>query len=90
MQEVNSPVLQALFQRRSIRKYTDAPLSRDDLVTMLEAARWAPSGSNRQPWRFLVMLQGDKRKDAISGLCAYKHIIDAAGALILVVTDQQA
>ncbi len=90
MQEVNSPVLQAIFQRRSIRKYTDAPVSRDDLVTMLEAARWAPSGSNRQPWRFLVMMQGDKRKDALSDMCAYKHIIDAAGALILVVTDQEA
>jgi nitroreductase len=41
--------------RRSIRNYTDTPVSEDDLWTILEAARQAPSGENYQPWRFTVV-----------------------------------
>jgi len=48
--------LLALIQsRRSIRRFADRPVSRDDLARLLEAARWAPSNHNRQPWRFLVL-----------------------------------
>ena len=48
--------LVALMQgRRSIRRFANRPVSRDDLNRLLEAARWAPSNHNRQPWRFLVL-----------------------------------
>jgi hypothetical protein len=39
--------------RRSIRDYADTPVSEEDLHTILEAARQAPSGENYQPWRLL-------------------------------------
>jgi nitroreductase len=41
--------------RRSVRHYTPAPVSEEDLFTILEAARWSPSGENAQPWRFIVV-----------------------------------
>ena len=44
-----NPVLEALHERRSIRKYTDEPVSREDLTAILQAGRWAPSGLNNQP-----------------------------------------
>ena len=90
MQEINSPVLQAIFQRRSIRSFTPDPVSRDALVTILEAARWAPSGKNRQPWRFQVLLQGDERKNAVAGISKYTSILNSAAALIVVVADKEA
>lgn len=90
MQEINSPVLQAIFQRRSIRNFTPDTVSRDALVTILEAARWAPSGKNRQPWRFQVLLQGDERKNAVAGISKYTSILNSAAALIVVVADKEA
>ena len=46
------PVIQ---QRRSIRRYTAEPVPRDVLQKLLDAAIWAPSPHNRQPWRLAVV-----------------------------------
>ncbi len=43
--------------RRSIRKYSDRPVPDEVLGRILEAVRIAPSGSNRQPWKFIVVRQ---------------------------------
>lgn len=48
-------LLLLLRSRRSIRQFVNRPVGRDDLNRILEAARWAPSNHNRQPWRFLVL-----------------------------------
>ncbi len=46
----------AIRERRSIRKYKpDAPIPREDIEAMVEAGRWAPSSTNIQPWRFIVV-----------------------------------
>ncbi len=41
--------------RRSIRSYTAEPVPREDIERMVEAASWAPSGSNTQNWRFVAV-----------------------------------
>jgi len=48
---------EAIRKRRSVRKYTDQPVSREQIQALLDAAVLAPSGSNAQPWTFVV-LQG--------------------------------
>ena len=49
--------------RRSIRKYSSKEVPRDILFNILEAARWAPSAHNAQPWRFIVITERSlKRK----------------------------
>lgn len=48
-------LLKLIKQRRSIRHYTDQPVSHETIVQLLEAAVWAPSAHNRQPWRFAVI-----------------------------------
>ncbi len=48
-------LLTTIKTRRAIRKYTDRPVPRETIETILEAARWAPSSHNRQPWRFAVL-----------------------------------
>ena len=55
--------------RRSIRRYTDEPVSEEHLDMILEAARQAPSGENAQPWRFIVVSDPATRKQlgAIAG-----------------------
>lgn len=44
----------AIYGRRSVRKYTDRSISDGDLNQILEAGTWAPSGVNLQPWYFVV------------------------------------
>jgi nitroreductase len=48
-------LLKAIRERRSIRRYEREPVSLDDLKLLVEAARWAPSGSNLQPWKFVIV-----------------------------------
>jgi nitroreductase len=48
-------VLEAIHNRRSIRSYKPDPPEERDIQTVLDAARWAPSWSNTQCWRFIVV-----------------------------------
>jgi nitroreductase len=48
-------LLELIQARRSIRRFSDRAVSREDIVCLLEAARWAPSNHNRQPWKFIVI-----------------------------------
>ncbi len=43
------------FRRHSKRSFLDKPVPEDALLRILEAARWAPSANNNQPWRFIVV-----------------------------------
>ena len=53
-------LLEGISTTRAIRRYTDEPVTDEQLATMLHAATRAPSGSNRQPFRFLVLRDGPK------------------------------
>ena len=48
-------VYEAVTSRRSVRGFTDEPVSRQLLERVLSAAAWSPSGSNIQPWNIYVM-----------------------------------
>jgi nitroreductase len=49
-------------QRRSIRSFTDEPVSEEHLLTILRAANQAPSAHNQQSWKFVV-IRGDRKKE---------------------------
>jgi len=48
------PILDLIRQRWSPRAFADRPVEHEKLLSILEAARWAPSSSNEQPWSYLV------------------------------------
>jgi nitroreductase len=48
-------LMDAILTRRSIRKYTDQPVSEDLVTDLLRAAMAAPSAGNQQPWQFVVV-----------------------------------
>jgi len=50
-----SDILEHIFGRRSIRKYTDQAVSRQDIIRLLQAGMASPSASNRRPWEFIVV-----------------------------------
>ncbi len=57
-------LLEGLSTTRAIRRYTDEPVPPEALRAMLFAATRAPSGSNRQPFRFLVLTDGPRAAEA--------------------------
>jgi len=59
----------ALISRRSIRSFQNKPVPSDLMRRILEAARWAPSGSNIQPWKVHV-LNGDARRKYTDAMIA--------------------
>lgn len=61
---VRDLVMDVIFKRRSVRKFTDEPVSEEDIKFIVEAGRWAPSGENSQGWRFVVI----KDKEIINKL----------------------
>lgn len=65
-------ILDAMRGRHSVRAYLDKPVARETIVSILEAARWAPSGVNAQPWHVAVVQGGIKNKITEALLAARK------------------
>jgi nitroreductase len=54
--------LETMWSRRSVRKYKPDPIPEEHLMLILEAARRAPTGANRQNWRMIVVTDPDLRQ----------------------------
>lgn len=50
---------EVVLARRSVRRFLPDPVPEEDVLEILECARWAPSDTNQQPWRFLVIADRD-------------------------------
>jgi nitroreductase len=74
-------ILNIIRQRRSIRRYKRGMPKERDIRKILEAGRWAPSGLNNQPWRFLVIKDKDKR-DGLGSFTKYAYLIKNAPVVI--------
>lgn len=62
-------MLKEIQNRKSTRSFADKPVSDEQVLDLLEAARLAPSGSNTQPWQFIVA----RSKEVREKLCAANH-----------------
>lgn len=82
------PIDSQFIERWSPRAFTGEALPEYDLRTMFEAARWAPSSSNLQPWRFLYALAGTPDFDRFLALLHEGNRVWAknAGALVILVS----
>ncbi len=75
--------LKAIRKRRSVRKFTGDVVPRADLVKIVDAGRLAATGSNRQPWDFIVVTN----REMLDQLCVVGKWMRKAGAIIAVVLD---
>lgn len=71
-------MMEAIQRRRSIRKFKPDPVPDELINQILEAARLAPSGTNRQPWRFQIV-KDPALKEKILSEAAFgaKHVLEA-------------
>lgn len=79
-------IMSNIINRRSIRAYTSKKIDRTDIIQILTAASWAPSGNNLQPWRFSVITSAELIKQ-LSSLTIYHNWVQSAPCLIAVFLD---
>ena len=70
-------VFEAIKKRKSVRSYFDKPVEEEKLLKILEAARLAPSASNRQEWRFVIVRDKAKRAELSKAAKGQKFLEDA-------------
>jgi nitroreductase len=77
--------LETIWARRSIRRYQPQPIPESDLHLILEAARKAPTGSNRQNWAMVVVRDAALRQQ-MGHACHDQTWMADAGAILVLVT----
>ncbi len=82
-------LLEGIYTRRSIRQYTDQPVDRDQVIEIIRAGMWAPSGLNNQPWRFVIIRSTEVRRK-LASLTRYHTVIETAQVCIAVFIDKSA
>ena len=86
-------LLDLIKKRRSVRKYLDKPILRDDIVKCIEAAMLAPSACNSQPWKFIIVdnqsLKNEICEKAFSGIYSMNKFASSAPILIVVVSEKE-
>lgn len=80
-------VLEAIKTRRSIRNYSEKKVSEKEILEILEAGRWAPSGLNNQPWKFIIAANPEI-KQKIAEQTKYSDTINSAPLIIAVFLDK--
>ncbi len=76
-------LLNEIRKRRTVRAFRSEPVEEDKIEAVLEAGRWAPSGKNTQPWRFVVVRSEEKRKQ-LGELVPQRDMIATAPVTIVV------
>ena len=84
--------LDLIQKRRSVRRYSDRPVVKEDILKCLEAARLAPSACNSQPWHFIVIdepeLKARVAERIFSGLYSMNRFAKEAPVLVAVVSEK--
>lgn len=86
--EAEYPVDDIFINRWSPRAMSGEPVSKEELMSLFEAARWAPSSFNNQSWRFLYSLKDSSTWDTFFGLLmeGNQSWVKNAGALIVIIS----
>ena len=82
-------LLQLIKTRRSVRSFTAEPVSHAQIEKILDAGRWAPSGKNTQPWRFVVVESAGKR-EALAKLAPQARMIATAPVTLAILCNRDA
>ncbi len=81
-------IQELLLNRRSIRKYKDQKINKDDMNNILQAAMYAPSAMNLQPWQFIVIDDKVVLTETIKSI-PHAEMLKQSAAAILVCGDKE-
>ncbi len=89
--QATHPIESQFLDRSSPRAFSGKKLTPQNIEQIVEAARWAPSASNKQPWHFAYAINGDANWDAFSTIPneGNRRWCLSAGALLVVLSDKE-
>jgi nitroreductase len=89
--KADHPINPIFLMRWSPRSMSGEKVSDEDLLSLFEAAKWAPSSYNNQPWRFIYAKKGDENWEGYLGLLVPANQLWAkkAGALVILISNTQ-
>jgi nitroreductase len=76
-------------QRFSCRSFTAGPVPRATIEALLDAARWAPSGGNLQPWRFVVVTAEHRRRELASAALGQGFVAQAPVVIVVCAVPEE-
>jgi len=80
--------MQAIFDRRSIRKYEDRPVEKEKIEKLLRAAMQAPSAANQQPWEFLV-IEDKEVLNKLAQTSPYSKMVASSAVTIVLLSRKE-
>jgi len=80
---MDSECLELFRARRTVRRFTPQPVSPEEIEAVLEAAMYAPSRLNRQPWHFVVVQDPDVKHEIAEILRVHPYIDEAPALLVI-------
>jgi len=86
---VTGDLFELIRSRRSVRAYTAEALPKEELLTLIDAARWAPSAVNGQPWSFVLVTRPDiiRLLGSLTDYLVVNRHVRRAAAIIVVCAD---
>ena len=87
MKESVNPVIDAILNRRSIRRYSGKPVDKSTIKELLIAGMYAPSARNQQPWQFIIIDESQLLR-RIMDVHPYASMLSGAELAILVCGDE--
>ena len=84
-------ILDVIKSRRSTRRFKPDNISDEDLKAVIEAAQWAPSGENLQPWKFIIIKNKETMENIVEVLPykKFQNFLMKAPVLIVVVVNSR-
>ncbi len=83
-------MLDLIKTRRSVREFKDKPVEEAHIESILEAARWAPSAGNVQPWHFIVVKDSEVRSALARAALGQTFIAQAPLVIVVIANLQEA
>ncbi len=81
--EINNETLRIIHERKSVRNFTDKPVSDSDLELLVKAGMAAPSARNLQPWAFIIVNERDILDELGKSLKNARMLLNAQAAIIV-------
>lgn len=82
-QKESNPTLETIFDRKSVRKYTERPVEKDKLEMLVQAGMAAPSSRDRRPWEFVIITDRNLLDKMADGLPLARMLKDTKQAIIV-------
>jgi nitroreductase len=82
-------VFEAIKERRSIRSFKEQDVKEEDIEMLIEAARWAPSAGNIQPWEFIIVRRHDLREELAEAAFGQAFVEEAPIVIVVCANENR-